>query len=415
MYSIRAVDLPSVSPEANGASDEKGISVKISQIFARVSLFFKEMQFNFKYLNCKIDLSLGGADRRRVFNKDKIVAKSGNNGRRGDIGKFLHPVAADQLKKTAETHHVTMIDESSFYLKPFSDGVCYGDSLLFSRRVLETGDVRSVANEFEGGAPYDAVLLHGHYDRLIDNMRNNPKFPSNANEQRMCFAFAEERELCSFEEDKYVLATDKGHIDKHLKEFNLSDNPLARIWCITSSGLATQKIKPEAPLPQFIQQAPLEYRNFDQVRKSEEITQEIAGLASSTTLMKNFSRPEVLEAVPSWENGVFRFTLPNYSSRGKLEGHHTVVLVKEEGKSYLFDANLGVGWEDSDGQDLMDRLFTYYCGKLCPPGQQRSMWSEVGSFVSNFLNGRSNPPLFGEVENSFTVQQMKLSPAQAAG
>nr|NGX53864.1 hypothetical protein [Chlamydiota bacterium] len=276
MYSIRTVDLTSVSPGANGASVEKGVSAKISQIFARASLYLK-------YIGCKINDSLAGSDRRRVF-KDKIIVKCGNHGRGENIGKFVDPVTTEKLNETAKRHQVEIEDNSTFSLKPFSEGICFGASLVFSKKLLETNDIKSVAEEFKGSAPYDAALVHGYYERLQEKMKASISTSAISDEYfPMINSFIKKQNGCTPEE-QYKRTTDEDAIKLHLEEFNLGNDSNASDLLIVTSGFLARNSKPNSILPLFIRTVVNRKLNFDKVQKAEDVMKDHMGLASSTTL-----------------------------------------------------------------------------------------------------------------------------------
>lgn len=83
---------------------------------------------------------------QQVFQGRTIVPHTGNYGKKEDIPKFIDA-----------------------QINPFNGGICWGASVLFCKKWLETQSIETVAKEFENGAPYEAALLHTAYESCFFN------------------------------------------------------------------------------------------------------------------------------------------------------------------------------------------------------------------------------------------------------
>ena len=136
-----------------------------------------------------------------------------------------------------------------------------------------------------------------------------------------------------------------------------------------------------------------------------QIAQDIANLHSSEWLMLDATPHKILEAIPKWQSGVYQLYLPVYNSLGLFEGCHSVVLVKENEQSYLFDPNHGTGY-NADAKVLVEQLITVYCGKY---DQKKSIFRRIVSCIGNVFLMKSSAPVFGEIDNIFGAQRMALT------
>ena len=413
MSSIRPIIQTSLSPEACVTSGEKGTSEKMSGIFSGVAKLLKQIHLNLQCSHIKLEGALGFVKRHSLF-KGKCVAKTTNCGKGEDIGKYLQPVAPENLEGTAEKRGF-QVDNDPFLLDPFSKGVCYGASIWFSRRYLETGDLNTVAQEFKGGVPYEAVLLQGCYEQI-----GRAPFESVLGKISIDFRKNLE-EKCATEEEKYTFLTDEKIFNAHLREFGLEDKPeaKARLALTVATCLDAKKHSP----PSFIQTI-IDSREFvvmaqrcnESIQKhaaAQETMKDFSGLGGSTVLFDEYSSPyEILDSIPSWQTGVYELSLPVYNILGTQIGSHAVTFVKESNRSYLFDPNYGLGYEDTNGQELVRRLFSVYCGELPSLDSRPSFPKQIYSLIKRVRDIYLMRPHFPRsiIHHNFTVTQMKLSP-----
>lgn len=87
-----------------------------------------------------------------------------NRAQRGVISKCLDNVIQPELATFAIKHGVLV--SPLVRLDPAGRGVCLGSCLHFARLYLKSKNIHATMNAFHGGAPYEAVLLHGQLKNL---------------------------------------------------------------------------------------------------------------------------------------------------------------------------------------------------------------------------------------------------------
>lgn len=100
------------------------------------------------------------------FEADKLIAPSGNHGKRSDFDRMYPLYRSEEFSQRAKQFDVTV--GPHLLLDPFGRGVCGGSCLVFARHYLEKRDMNAAANLFSAeGAPFEAVAMQAILHKIF--------------------------------------------------------------------------------------------------------------------------------------------------------------------------------------------------------------------------------------------------------
>jgi hypothetical protein len=106
-----------------------------------------------------------------VFQKGKIICTTSNYGKYSDLASYislehkpyqLSEEALEQVSKTGRT-----IQSTTVAPKPLCGGHCFGNGMVFSKKWLENPNIKSIAEDFQGGSPLKGAIYQEGHEKLL--------------------------------------------------------------------------------------------------------------------------------------------------------------------------------------------------------------------------------------------------------
>jgi hypothetical protein len=181
---------PSIPPRGISAQEDKQghCAAAIQEIFQKIADLLLLIWFAIQYVGYRL-MTAAPFTRGQVF-QGKVICMTSNHAKFSDLPSYValrrhpSPLSPDALKIVSdlgleiETTHVTP--------KPFCEGHCLGNTMVFLKKWLESPDIEQVAKAFEGGSPLEGAIYQEGYEKLLEVL-----FPSEEACMRASFANAD--------------------------------------------------------------------------------------------------------------------------------------------------------------------------------------------------------------------------------
>ncbi len=415
------------SPEhAQKSTVLQGTVQKIQIFIASTFINLKKAILTLHYYLCFFEPSI--YERHAIFEGKTHSPYAGNHGRKEDIPLFLEKPSIPVFEENAKRFGLS--SEQAPTLSPFGQGICFGAATHFNKRWLETGDIQEVSQEFQGGAPYESVLLQACY----------------VSYQEGCEYYCQTiygllKELHSAAQNLPTERTLKEYfsetIDNILKKNESSDTPLNRLILLgTVLYLFPEHDEENVEMPSYCTFMKALFKKHASIsltgtlystlrlfgqslgqsdRQRDWDVKRAASLSIGVDLTEqvhhNVSAKTVLDSISDWKPGAYDVNVPVYSPFGTLVGYHALSFIKvDEEHASLYDPNIASGTIESSPKALLKRAYEVYCGSIDVDTHTARTKIIAGlQRIRNFFLMQANPPLFGDLPDCFEVYRVELA------